>query len=325
VFPEYDPDVFTRQLGSVGLGDFEYHPGHNREEGILTIIRKLIESIGGKINEENRRYITRLDEFLPDKFAAIKAQWRRDRAIKGGIKDSRLDTFLEQQQEEVNEENADKKKLPDMKKGKVTRNCEIKMTLETDKSNKDDMHDVLVLKEFTDISKKRISTNNLLVKDQTFDVYEWANMKPKDEYKKIATFNQSFTPETLKGALDALGTKFYTITKQIQSDFKNITSAKNMMTGADVLTVPEKTQKSDNITITFKNGDTFLGEYVKKRMTDSKTDLVLFKDGTYTWKDQTHYTGKSFTGNSNNYIQTVQALGFNKNTEFDSIVSLPSQ
>jgi hypothetical protein len=343
VFPEFNPNVFTDYAGvNLKTGDFEYHPDHNREEGIVTVIMKLIESIGGKMNEEasnsTRRSvwvrssvpvytITRLDNLLPDKFAAIKAQWHRDRAIKGGIKDSRLDTFLEQQeqQQQQEEEDADKKMLQDMNKGKVTRKCEIKMTLETDKSKKDDTHDVLVFNEFTVISKKQITTNNLLIRDQTFDVYEWENRKPDEVYKKIATFKPSFTLETLKGALDALGTEFYTITKQIKSDFKHITSAKkNMTTDADVLSVPEQTKKSDNIIITFDNGDTFLGEYERKQMTTSSAFLVLFKDGTYTWNDKTQYTGKSFTRNLDSFRQTVQVLGFNKKTEFDSIVTRPS-
>ncbi len=335
-FPEIDPDVFSRQSSvkykkgvDPNTGNFEYFPYHNREEGIVTIIMKLIESIGGKMNEDVGVSLWKLLEFLPDKFAAIKAQWHRNTAIEGGIRDSRLDRFLEQQEQQHDqeeEEDEKMKKLQDMmNKGKVTRKCEIKMTLKTDNSNKTDTHDVLVLNEFTVISRNEISTNTVLNNNkQTFTVYEWGNMKPRERYKKIATFKPSFTPETLKGALDALQREFYIIKRPIQSEFNKIISAKNTTTGADVVAVPEQTNASDNIRITFKNGDTFLGEYVIRRMTNSySTFLVLFTNGTYTWKDGTSYTGNSFTRNSDSFIQTVQVLGFNKKKELDEIVTPP--
>lgn len=362
-FPEIDPKMFKWNGVDPNKGNFDDFSSHNREEeDIVTIIMKLIESIGGKMIEEapnsTRRpstlygissdhddpvyTFTRLRKVLPDKFAAIKAQWYRNRAIEGGIGDSRLHRFLEpqkppleqqqpqeplEQQQQVNKDNEDEKRKTLQAMNKVTRKCEIKMTLKTDNSNKGDTHDVLVLNEFTVISKKEISTNTVFeINKQTFTVYEWENMEPEEVYKKIATFKPSFTPETLKGALDALQREFYIIKKPIQSDSKKIKSAKNTTTDADVVPVPEAPNASDNIGITFENGDTFVGKYVKKRLTSSDIYLVLFTNGRYTWKDGTSYTGDSFTRNWDVYNQMVQVLGFNKKKELDEIVTpSPSQ
>jgi hypothetical protein len=156
----------------------------------------------------------------------------------------------------------------------------------------------LILDDYTAIEPTKISTHTVLGTlgddETTFTIYEWQELSPREEFKVIANFNDVFTSDTLKEALDKLKTRVYLIAKPTSKEEIKI---EEIESEKDHTGNPVDVKENDIVSgsITFKNGDTFNGTYKKKRFTDSYNkayNLVVFENGEYKWKNGDIYNGK---------------------------------
>jgi len=329
LFPDINPEVLENtEKGDKPLSVNVHKlialtPENSIEEQIIMIIRMLIEHMGGKLvetpNYSRSKYNINLVE-LPDKNVATKAQKYREIAIKqGAIREGRLNEFI--------------------KDGKVTKRCEINMTLKTEGT-----HDNLYLDKYTVIEPTTISTRTLIGavanEEKVFNIFKWNERLHSEKYRLIATFDEKgtvFTPDTLKTALDKLTTRVYLLAKPIQKETIEYTMISSK--------TPDGVEDEQEVSgeITFTNGDTFDGKY-KIIITDAnwgqKKKIVMFiegtytwangdvykgiystrtydfinnvskKEGTYTWSDNTTYTGSSFILDKLDHKQKVLVTGF---------------